>query len=95
MRAQQTAELAGLHVDAIDPDLAEWDYGDYEGLTTAQIRERDPGWTHLDRPVARAARPRPRSSARADRVLARAQAALAARPATGRWSSSRTVISAG
>ncbi|ALR12713.1 acid phosphatase [Mycobacteroides saopaulense] len=43
-RAIQTAELAGLTVSGIDEDLAEWDYGDYEGLTTPQIRENDPGW---------------------------------------------------
>src|SRR5581483_8997989 len=29
----------------IDPDLAEWDYGDYEGLTSAEVRARRPGWT--------------------------------------------------
>jgi broad specificity phosphatase PhoE len=44
-RALSTARLAGLRVDAVDDDLAEWDYGDYEGLTTTQIRERVPGWT--------------------------------------------------
>jgi broad specificity phosphatase PhoE len=44
-RARSTAELAGLHVDRIDERLVEWDYGDYEGLTTPQIREDDPGWT--------------------------------------------------
>lgn len=43
-RALQTAELAGLTVDTVDEQLAEWDYGDYEGLTTPQIRENDPGW---------------------------------------------------
>ncbi|MGH3725159.1 MAG: acid phosphatase [Mycobacterium sp.] len=43
-RAIQTAELAGLTVSATEEDLAEWDYGDYEGLTTPQIREHDPGW---------------------------------------------------
>jgi broad specificity phosphatase PhoE len=43
-RAQVTAELAGLHVDEVSPLLAEWDYGDYEGLTTAQIREQVPDW---------------------------------------------------
>ena len=36
-RALVTAELAGLTVDEVTPLLAEWDYGDYEGLTTAQI----------------------------------------------------------
>ena len=46
-RARQTADLAGVRVDAIDPDLIEWDYGAWEGLTTAQIREQlgDPDWT--------------------------------------------------
>lgn len=44
-RALRTAELAGLTVDEVTEDLAEWDYGDYEGLTTPQIRETDPKWT--------------------------------------------------
>ncbi|WP_096305124.1 acid phosphatase [Jatrophihabitans sp. GAS493] len=44
-RALRTAELAGLRVDAVDDDLAEWDYGDYEGLTSQQIHQRDPDWT--------------------------------------------------
>ncbi|MGH3970104.1 MAG: acid phosphatase [Mycobacterium sp.] len=43
-RAVQTAELAGLAVDEKSPLIAEWDYGSYEGLTTAQIRESDPDW---------------------------------------------------
>jgi broad specificity phosphatase PhoE len=45
-RARRTAELAGFGDGAatIEPDLRELDYGDYEGLTTAQIRERRPGW---------------------------------------------------
>lgn len=44
-RARQTCELAGLVPPAeIDPDLSEWDYGDYEGLTTAQIRTQRPEW---------------------------------------------------
>lgn len=43
-RALDTAELAGLSVDEVNPLLAEWDYGDYEGLTTPQIRETVPDW---------------------------------------------------
>ena len=43
-RAQLTAELAGLHVDEISDDLAEWDYGRYEGLTTEQIRRTESDW---------------------------------------------------
>ena len=43
-RALVTAELAGLAVDEISPLIAEWDYGEYEGVTTAQIRKTDPDW---------------------------------------------------
>jgi len=44
-RARRTCELAGLGGQAsIDPDLAEWNYGNYEGLTPAAIREQHPGW---------------------------------------------------
>jgi probable phosphoglycerate mutase len=45
-RAQRTAELMGLGDRiAIDPDLKEWDYGDYEGITTDEIRTSVPNWT--------------------------------------------------
>jgi broad specificity phosphatase PhoE len=49
-RAVRTAKLAGLdpaggrYPVKQDPDLWEWDYGGYEGMTTAQIQERRPGW---------------------------------------------------
>lgn len=44
-RARQTCAAAGLIERAeIRPELVEWDYGEYEGLTTAEIRERRPGW---------------------------------------------------
>ena len=44
-RARETCELAGLASQArVDPDLFEWHYGDYEGLTPAQIHARAPGW---------------------------------------------------
>ena len=44
LRARRTAELAGLGGAVVDPDLAEWDYGSYEGVTTADIRVGRPGW---------------------------------------------------
>jgi broad specificity phosphatase PhoE len=44
-RARRTCELAGLGAAArADPDLHEWDYGDYEGRTSAEIRAQRPGW---------------------------------------------------
>lgn len=43
-RARRTAELAGFPAAQTDPDLAEWNYGAYEGLTSAEIALRRPGW---------------------------------------------------
>jgi probable phosphoglycerate mutase len=44
-RARRTCELAGYGAAAVvDADLGEWDYGDYEGRTTAEIRAERPGW---------------------------------------------------
>jgi probable phosphoglycerate mutase len=43
-RAQVTAELAGLSVDEVSPLITEWDYGDYEGKTTEEIRKTVPNW---------------------------------------------------
>lgn len=43
-RALRTAQLAGLAEPMIDPDLAEWNYGEYEGRTTAEIRANRPRW---------------------------------------------------
>jgi broad specificity phosphatase PhoE len=87
-RAVRTAELAGLdgaggeYPVEQDPDLWEWDYGGYEGMTTAQIREQRPGW-YLWRDGVIPGGPRhPGESvesvgARTDRVLERASAFLA------------------
>ena len=44
-RARDTAELAGHGAAEVDDDLAEWAYGDYEGVTTDEIREKVPDWT--------------------------------------------------
>jgi probable phosphoglycerate mutase len=44
-RARETCRLAGYGAVAqVDPNLSEWDYGDYEGRTTAEIRQGRPGW---------------------------------------------------
>jgi probable phosphoglycerate mutase len=46
LRARQTCQFAGLGTAAeIDPDLAEWNYGDYEGKRTVDIQEERPGWS--------------------------------------------------
>ena len=45
-RARRTCELAGLGAQAdVHPDLREWDYGDYEGITTKEIRQTVPAWS--------------------------------------------------
>ena len=45
-RARRTCELVGLGAEAeVEPNLIEWDYGDYEGITSAQIHDTVPGWT--------------------------------------------------
>lgn len=50
-RAVRTAQLAGLETDGTTEELAEWDYGDYEGLTTEYIREKVPHWTVWSHPI--------------------------------------------
>jgi broad specificity phosphatase PhoE len=44
-RARRTAELAGFGDTELDADLVEWNYGEYEGITTNEIRETVPDWT--------------------------------------------------
>jgi broad specificity phosphatase PhoE len=45
LRARRTAEIAGFHDPEVLDDLREWEYGEDEGRTTAEIREGRPGWT--------------------------------------------------
>ncbi|OLR90395.1 histidine phosphatase family protein [Actinokineospora bangkokensis] len=73
-RAVRTAELAGLAVAETTEDLAEWDYGEYEGITTAEIRETVPGWTVWTHPTP-GGETAEQVTARAERVLSRARAA--------------------
>jgi probable phosphoglycerate mutase len=78
-RARRTAELAGLDAE-VEPDLLEWDYGAYEGLTTPEIRAQvGYDWTVFEHGVPPGATPGEtveEVAARASRVLRRAQAAL-------------------
>jgi probable phosphoglycerate mutase len=78
-RAMETARLAGLDVDEVTEDLAEWDYGKYEGLTTSEIQQQDPGWTIFSHPAPGGETPE-QIRMRADRVLERAAARLADGP---------------
>ncbi|WP_427889727.1 histidine phosphatase family protein [Kribbella sp. GL6] len=72
-RARRTAELAGFPDAQVDDDLVEWNYGDYEGITTAEIRKTVPGWTIWDSPVPNGETP-DQVAARLDRVNARVAA---------------------
>ena len=73
-RARRTAELAGFGDAEVDEDLVEWGYGDYEGVSTPEIRETVPGWTVWTHPS-----PGGESAAdvsdRLDRVVERARSA--------------------
>jgi broad specificity phosphatase PhoE len=74
LRARRTAELIG-HADAtVDDDIVEWAYGDYEGITNAEIRERVPGWTLWTHPVPGGETPE-QVTERLDRAIARVRAA--------------------
>lgn len=73
-RARRTGELAGFGAVAQpDPELVEWNYGEYEGLTTAQILAKRPGW-QLFRDGCPGGESPDQAAARADRVVARLRA---------------------
>ena len=74
-RALHTAELAGLTATEVTEDLAEWNYGDYEGVTTREIRETRPGWSLWTDGCPNGESPK-QAGARLDRVLARARELL-------------------
>jgi broad specificity phosphatase PhoE len=74
-RASETCRLAGYGDAAqIEPDLREWDYGAYEGRTSAQIQKEVPDWTIWTSPVPQGETMQ-QVAARADRVIERATAA--------------------
>ena len=73
-RARRTCELAGLpNPVEVEPALAEWDYGEYEGRTSLEIRERRPGWTVYRDGCPGGETPMEMSD-RADRVIANVRA---------------------
>ena len=73
-RAMRTCELAGFKsVAETDRDLVEWDYGEYEGLLTADILRKRPGW-QLFRDGCPGGESAQQVAARADRVVSRVQA---------------------
>ena len=73
-RARRTAELAGFADATVDQDLVEWDYGEYEGVTTAQIRETTPGWSVWTHSTP-GGEPPDDLACRLDRVIARTTSA--------------------
>ncbi len=72
-RAAETCALAGFNGE-IEPDLVEWDYGEYEGLTTPQIQAEHPGWSLWSHGVEAGERAA-EVGRRADRVIERARSA--------------------
>ena len=78
LRARETCELCGLGAAAqVREDLMEWDYGEYEGLTTQQIQARRPDW-NLWRDGCPAGESAAQVGARADRVIAELRTAQGA-----------------
>jgi probable phosphoglycerate mutase len=75
-RARETCRLAGYgDVAQVEPGLVEWNYGDAEGKTTAQMRELRPGWSVWTSPIV-GGESVEQVGERADGVIARAVAAI-------------------
>jgi probable phosphoglycerate mutase len=75
LRARATCELAGLggsdgKAAQIEPDLAEWDYGDYEGLRAVEVRKFNPSWNVWEDGCPGGEMPAD-AGVRADRLIAR------------------------
>ncbi len=74
-RARRTCDLASYgELVENDPDLAEWDYGDYEGLLTSEIQTRKPNWNVFEDGCPGGESPE-EVGKRVDRVIARARGA--------------------
>jgi broad specificity phosphatase PhoE len=73
LRARHTAELAGFPEAHVEGDLVEWAYGDYEGVTTQEIRETVPDWTVWTHPTP-GGETADQVSARLDRVVGKTRA---------------------
>jgi probable phosphoglycerate mutase len=73
LRARRTAELAGFSDVHVEEDLVEWAYGEYEGITTAEIREKVRGWTIWTHPTP-GGETAEQVTKRLDRVVAKARA---------------------
>ena len=85
-RARTTCQLAGYDSALVDPNLCEWDYGDYEGRTTPDIQTERPGWSLWRDGVP--------NGETIEQVAARAAAALARAVGNAETSLPRTLIGA-
>ncbi len=86
-RARRTCELAGFGAAPTEPDLSEWDYGEYEGRTTREVRRERPDWD-LFRDGCPGGESPDQVAERADRLIARLRAMTSTAP--GGYTDGRT-----